>query len=286
MQQEAFFGGRPMRTAMGQDAASSGTMRPRTLAELRAVCLKKREAWDSRVFYRRISIPITWLLVRTPVRPNHVTSAAAVMAALGITVFAWPQFLPLWRFFGLLGVQLAIVLDHVDGELARATGRTSPGGSFLDTFTLEVFAHLLMAGGLAAAVYLGTRADAWLAIGAAFVLLKALSIATFYVRGYLGATRETRAAHPSKFGAGIPLFHWVGSLFWTVRNLTNTVTLVFLVEWILDLQNVGLPSIQEVPLTPLGAYMVIGVAFLGVGLAGSVWNSAHGRLHVDLEPYK
>ena len=86
----------------------------------------------SRWFNRPISQRLTWLVLAVPgIRPIHVTIFNALLAV--------PMFLLL--LFGghaglLLGAilfQAASVIDGVDGEMARATWRTSAEGASLDS---------------------------------------------------------------------------------------------------------------------------------------------------------
>jgi CDP-L-myo-inositol myo-inositolphosphotransferase len=86
----------------------------------------------SRWLNRPISQRITWLVIAIPgIRPIHVTIFNALLAA--------PMFL-LLLFGGHAGLilgailfQAASVLDGVDGEMARATWRTSMEGASLDS---------------------------------------------------------------------------------------------------------------------------------------------------------
>lgn len=69
-------------------------------------------------------------LAATPVTPNHVTTARlsvglAAAAMLAVGHGAWPD-------IAAGAFVLAMVLDRADGDLARATGRTSPGGHLYD----------------------------------------------------------------------------------------------------------------------------------------------------------
>lgn len=73
--------------------------------------------WDSRYVYRPISIYVTWAAVRIGIGPVAVTltGGLCLLAAAICYGSAWPS---LW----LLGAGLLflfVVLDHVDGEVAR-----------------------------------------------------------------------------------------------------------------------------------------------------------------------
>ena len=274
-----------MNTPMPEAAATSDFVPPRTLEELRRVCLKKVDAWDSNHIYRPISIRLTWLLVRTPVRPNTVTVAGGVLGAIGAALFAIPT-LSMWvRLGGLLLIQAAIVFDHIDGELARATRRFSPGGGFLDTFVTEVFLHLAVTAALAASLYLAHPTFPWLAAAAAFILLKSLSIATFYVRGFLTERKKKSGAAVEFPPARFSLRYWLGSLFWEVRRITNTVFMAYLVEVVLRLAAVPFPVVYGFEVTPLSVVFALGLFFLAFGLAGSVYSSGKGQYDVNMDPF-
>jgi CDP-L-myo-inositol myo-inositolphosphotransferase len=93
---------------------------------------KRADGVVSRWLNRPVSQAITrWIIGIPGVRPSHMTLVCAV---LGVVMFA---FLLLDRAHGLLIGGLlfhaASVLDGVDGELARATFRSSRRGAIFDT---------------------------------------------------------------------------------------------------------------------------------------------------------
>jgi len=70
-----------------------------------------------RILIRRISIRLTWLLVRTPVTANQVSMLAMVVTLAGITCLVFrPFYMPA---VGGLVMVLGCVLDCCDGEVAR-----------------------------------------------------------------------------------------------------------------------------------------------------------------------
>jgi len=88
----------------------------------------------SRAINRRVSTRITRLLVRLGVSdPNKVTLVTGLIGVLAalpyLTVDPWMVALA-----GIL-VQLASILDGVDGEIARMLGRKSGFGAYLDAVT-------------------------------------------------------------------------------------------------------------------------------------------------------
>lgn len=83
-------------------------------------------------------------LCRTSVTPNQITwlrLATGIGAALCLAVGD-----PMWRHIGAGVFVLSMVLDRADGELARMSGRTSPGGHKFDLIADAVSNALLLAG--------------------------------------------------------------------------------------------------------------------------------------------
>jgi CDP-L-myo-inositol myo-inositolphosphotransferase len=112
---------------------------------------KKGDGYVSRRLNRPISRAISaFLLTRFPaVRPNHATAATGLVA---LTMFAslmlggWPGLIA-----GGILFHCASVLDGVDGEIARATYRSSPGGAVLDS-RVDMATNLLFYLGLTASL--------------------------------------------------------------------------------------------------------------------------------------
>jgi phosphatidylglycerophosphate synthase len=135
-----------------------------SLAEVRAVGQPESlhtssgyEHWAGRLYMRRISPYLTRMIVTTPLSANAVTALllpAGIGAALLLTVPG------LWGAIGaVLLVQVWLLLDCSDGEVARWRRTFSPTGVYLDALS-----HSLTQGALPAA--LGIRADGgWGSIG-------------------------------------------------------------------------------------------------------------------------
>ncbi len=96
----------------------------------------------SRWLNRRLSRPLATALARTPVSPDAVTWLSLALAAGAGTFVAAG-----WNVVGGVGVQLASVVDGVDGDLARRTGRTSRRGALLDA-VLDRYADAAVIAGL------------------------------------------------------------------------------------------------------------------------------------------
>lgn len=82
------------------------------------------------LLFRRISLPLSIRLARTPVRPAHLTGAGllAGLAAGG----ALATGLRGWQLAGAALAMLAKLLDAMDGEVARAKHLDTPAGYVVD----------------------------------------------------------------------------------------------------------------------------------------------------------
>lgn len=81
----------------------------------------------TRYVYRPLSIPLADMLAKTRVTPTQVTYFSAALSFGGGAAFAGRLYV-----LGALLTLLGSITDCVDGDLARASGRTSPSGSYLD----------------------------------------------------------------------------------------------------------------------------------------------------------
>ncbi|CAN5889790.1 hypothetical protein BH11MYX3_BH11MYX3_14600 [soil metagenome] len=106
---------------------------------------KSADGLASKHLNRKVSLPITWLLARTPVRPNHVTLIALLCAVAGGIVIAQGGYTA--GIAGMLLVELGSIIDGVDGELARLHFQFSNRGQWFDTIADDV-ANIAYAGGV------------------------------------------------------------------------------------------------------------------------------------------
>jgi CDP-L-myo-inositol myo-inositolphosphotransferase len=113
---------------------------------------KEGDGYISRRLNRPVSRAISaFLLTRFPeIRPNHATAGTAAVALL---MFASLIFggLPGLIAGGLL-FHFASVLDGVDGEIARATYRSSPSGAVLDS-VVDMATNLLFYVGITISLF-------------------------------------------------------------------------------------------------------------------------------------
>jgi phosphatidylglycerophosphate synthase len=130
---------------------------PPSIARLREVCqppalVRRRSAehWAGRLYMRRLSLHVTRRVLALPITPNGWTVMMIVAGVAGAVALAVPGVAT--AVIAALAVQVYLLLDCVDGEVARWRRTTSAAGVYLDRlghYTVE--AALLIA--------LGVRVD-------------------------------------------------------------------------------------------------------------------------------
>lgn len=93
--------------------------------------LENRERpWGYRLFQRGLSVYLTWLLIRTPLTPNMLSVFSIFSGVYGACLLLSP----LWhiKLIALFFFYLHLVLDRVDGEIARYKKIFSLKGIYLD----------------------------------------------------------------------------------------------------------------------------------------------------------
>ena len=169
-----------------------------SIAELRAetqpdwlLARPGAEHWAGRLYMRRASPYLTRLLLRTPLSANAVT---ALMIPAGLLAAFCLTFAGVWTAVAAaLLVQLQLLLDCADGEVARWRKTYSPVGVYLDQL-----AHYSTEAALPAA--LGVRADGgWGSIGGwtALGLLTSVLILFLKSETHLVQYALTRSGRPA-----------------------------------------------------------------------------------------
>lgn len=93
---------------------------------------------------RKFSKVLTWLAVKIGATPNQVTLLSFAIGLYSAYSFSRGDF---WSIFlGALLLQLSIIVDCVDGELARYTRKFSKLGAWLDAVTDRVKEYLVFLG--------------------------------------------------------------------------------------------------------------------------------------------
>ncbi len=113
-----------------------------SLKELNRICQKpnyrKVGNWVARYFVRDAALPITWVLLHTPVTANQVTLASLFVALLSLIFYCFSN--PAFFFLSALLLQFWYILDHVDGQIARYRKTSSLSGRFFD-FVMHHIVH-------------------------------------------------------------------------------------------------------------------------------------------------
>lgn len=79
---------------------------------------------------RPVSHKCVPLAMRSGLTPNQVTLASIILYFIGIALFGVGG--QLFQILGITAAHVGLILDCVDGELARSTGKTSQKGGYLD----------------------------------------------------------------------------------------------------------------------------------------------------------
>jgi CDP-diacylglycerol--glycerol-3-phosphate 3-phosphatidyltransferase len=169
-------------------------------------------------------------LARTRVTPNALTTAGVslCLAAAVLVYFEYRDEL-LFYWLGALVFVVGSILDILDGALARAGGKTTPFGSFLDSTTDRVGEGAML--GAIALVF--SRHGNEVALAATIA-----AIAGSFLVSYTRAKAEalglrgdvgfgSRAERVVAITAGLVLAPW-GALQWAIYLLTATAWLTVL----------------------------------------------------------
>jgi phosphatidylglycerophosphate synthase len=112
-----------------RDARALAAAERRMLVSLR----KPQDGIASKYVNRYVSLFLTLLLMRTGVRPNHISMFNLLVGVAGGVVCGFGGWLA--GVIGMLLVELGSIVDGTDGELARLQYRPSKLGEWLDTLS-------------------------------------------------------------------------------------------------------------------------------------------------------
>jgi phosphatidylglycerophosphate synthase len=168
-----------------------------SIAEVRAVGQpeslfeRSEESWSGRMYLRRLSPYLTRLLIPTRIGPDAVTCGMIVVGVLAAAALSVPGVVT--AVAAVVLIQAQILLDCVDGELARWRRKFSPPrprsarGVYLDHLGHYVTETLLPVG-------LGIRADGgWDSLGTYTTLGLVVALLALFVRATGALVYATRA---------------------------------------------------------------------------------------------
>jgi phosphatidylglycerophosphate synthase len=102
-----------------------------------------RAGVQMRMLMPRLSVRVTrWVLRYTDLRPNHITLLSFAIGLAAAAAFASTS--PLVVALGLAAFHLHVLLDYVDGEVARCRHETSVTGAYFDLVTDRITFPLLV----------------------------------------------------------------------------------------------------------------------------------------------
>ena len=169
-------------------------------------------------------------LARTRITPNALTTAG-VSLCLGAAVIAYFEYRDELLFYWLAAVVFVVgsILDILDGALARAGGKTTPFGSFLDSTTDRVGEGAM----LGAIALIFSRHGNEVALAATIAAIAGSFLVSYTrakaealgLRGDVGL--GSRAERVVVITAGLVLAPW-GALQWAIYLLTATAWLTVL----------------------------------------------------------
>ena len=105
---------------------------------------RANDGFFSVFFLRKFSKILTWVAVKVGATPNQVTLISFAIGLYSAYSFSLAGF---WNLFlGAVLLQLSIIVDCVDGELARYTRKFSQLGAWLDAVTDRVKEYMVFLG--------------------------------------------------------------------------------------------------------------------------------------------
>jgi phosphatidylglycerophosphate synthase len=182
---------------------------------------KPSDGLVSRWLNRPISQRISWVMLALPAaRPVHVTVFNAVLALVMFPIVLAGGEAGL--VVGGILFQTASILDGVDGEMARATYRTSPQGATLDS-AVDIATNLLFVSAIS--VHLALRDHDWIG------WVGAWAVAVSLFGGLVIAWRSRAEGGPLGFDLlkrSAPVRNPADLAYWAVQTLTGRDCFAFL----------------------------------------------------------
>jgi len=223
-----------------------------TLEEVKRAAKREdfRAGVQMRILMPRLSVHVTrWVVAHTRLAPNQITLVSFLVGLGAAAAFAATD--PLVVVAGLLAYHLHVLLDYVDGEVARCRNATSVRGAYLDLVADRItFPLLLFCAGLG--VYRQLGAPAYLIVGfvASFGLLLDKEACDCWYHANAGAPEieDRYVAAPSRAGWG----RWRGRLALLAvmaRGLTAFLTYTAVAAF--------LDTAPFVPRAPIGSFRAL-----------------------------
>jgi len=158
---------------------------------------RANDGFFSVFFLRKFSKLGTWLAVKIGATPNQVTLLSFAIGLYSAFCFSRGTF---WQIFlGAVLLQLSIIVDCVDGELARYTRQFSQLGAWLDAVTDRVKEYMVFMGLAIGAEKNGK--DLWIPAIAMMVIQTFRHLSDYNFAGVVRIRGEETFAQPVEFMA-------------------------------------------------------------------------------------
>lgn len=115
-----------------------------SIKELRKICQKGHGSWFSTHIMRKVSIYFTWLFLHTKITANQVSALGLLTGILAGLLFSFGK--PLLMLTGAVALNLVLIFEHVDGEIARYRKQATLEGLYLDDLCYDTAIILIIMG--------------------------------------------------------------------------------------------------------------------------------------------
>lgn len=184
-----------------------------TLEDVKRACGREdfRAGVQMRLLMPRLSVRVTrWVLANTSLKPDQITLLSFLIGLGAVAAFASTSLLVV--AFGLLAFHTHVLLDYVDGEVARCRNQTSKKGAYFDLITDRItFPLMIFFSGLGAYRQLDDPTILIVAFFTTFGLLLDKAAVDCWHRANAGSVEEVEdryVAAPERGAFG----RWVGRL--------------------------------------------------------------------------
>jgi len=229
--------------------ASQGSLAEARLVQHLAASTQASDGLLARWVDRPLSRALSPHLARKRVPPNLITLAGMSLGLLGAWLLARAGYGP--HLLGALLFWSAVVLDGVDGEVARLTLRESAFGHYLDIIT-DNLVHVAVFIGMAVGLYRDTGYSGHLYALAALILGFGLcAVAVYQVVGKKENSREAwsplaaklvKALNSRDFAYLVVLLAFINRLSWFLWGAAGGTYLFALGLWLLPRYHRARPS--------------------------------------------
>ena len=230
---------------------------------------KPRLAWDQRL--------ARWMvrpLVHTPVTPNHITTVRLLLGLAACGLFAMGTRPEILYAAGLF--MLSNFVDHMDGELARLSGKSSRFGYHYDNYS-DAFIHVT----LFVCIGIGLQ-DSWIGSWAPYLgLIAGVSVSALFLMFWRIEQRAgTRQARQPMF-KGIHLedaMYFIGPITWGGGLIVLLLAGVALPPHLRGLARLegARVSVRQAAGGPVMTTLVTGATgFLGSAVARALLDAGH-----------